>query len=75
MGKSDGWDADTEEMASCLGLILGIPLVVGILFGAYYLITWLLVVVLGGFGVDAPFWPTFGAMSLVSLLCSWIRRS
>ncbi len=49
-------------------LLLAILLGFGLYFGGTCLITWLVVLVFGGFGITIPFWATFGAVVLVQLI-------
>ena len=52
-------------------LLVGCLLAIGL--GLWLGLTWLICLVVGGFGWEIPFWPTFGAVFLVSLLCGWLR--
>jgi uncharacterized RDD family membrane protein YckC len=64
------------ENAITVALIVCLALV-SIVFGlAVWLgLTWIICLVVGGFGWEIPFWPTFGAIFLVTLLVNWLRPS
>lgn len=53
-------------------ILFGTAIVVGGVI--WYLLAWLAVVVFAGFGVQIPFWPTFGAIILVIVALGLIGR-
>lgn len=63
-------EKETEEaLAGCIVAVLAIPFVIGTLFGIAYLA----VLVFAGFGVEIPYWPTFGGLVLISIVANWFR--
>jgi hypothetical protein len=61
-----------------LGLLLVSAVVTFLIFLGVALwlgLTWVICLVVGGFGWEIPFWPTFGAIFLVTLLVNWLRPS
>lgn len=62
-----------ELLGYCV-LVVGIVLLfLAIVLGFWALVAWLAVLTASGFGYTLDFWPTFGAVVLISILCGMLR--
>lgn len=62
-------------MAKALGGLTAILVIVALVIGLLAFVPWLTVLVLGGFGVEAPFWPTVGAWFLLGVAGNLFRSA